>query len=418
MVRVIATHSRKFRFALLFGLAMTEMMPVALIAQAMPILMRRSGASLQAIGALSLVLLPRALKVLWAPLVDKIGAHSRFGRYRGWLLGLHTLLIVTLALGAFADIPALLTTRLTVGIAAMFWLSMLSATADTASHGLAVNLLEPEERGVGNGLQSAGMMLGSLVGGGLLVILVDEIGWKAALLIMAGCIVLPLPGVLLYQEQAVDARKHISLGEFFSFFKQSRINRWLLLLAVMALGPTTIDVVLPTLLVDRGYALAEIGLVMGVITSISGAAGGAFGGVVVKRLGRERAFYALTFLCALCLASTLLTRMAAGRALLYAGLTLPYFGVVARATLIYAMVMDRSRGHVASSDYTLQVTVVQVSGFLGLGIGGIVAEQLGTITVFVLAPLLTLVALLAAKRLLVSRDFDVSPEQDLAPPRS
>lgn len=412
---MVTTHSRAFRFALLFGLAMTEMMPVALLAQAMPILMRRSGASLQAIGLLSLVLLPRALKVLWAPLVDKLGARSRFGRYRGWLLGLHTLLIATVALGAFTDVPALLTTRQAVGIPALFWLSILSATADTASHGLAVNLLEPEERGVGNGLQTAGMMAGSLIGGGLLVMLVDEIGWKAALLIMAGCILLPMPGVLLYKERMVDAARRISLGELLSFFKRPRINRWLLLLCIMAIGPATIDVCLPTMLVDRGFALAEIGLVMGVITSASGAAGGAFGGYLVNRLGRERAFYALTILCSVCLSSTLLTRMATGRALLYAGLTLPYFGVVARASLIYAMIMDRSRGHVASTDYTLQVTVVQVSGFLGLGIGGVVAEHLGMAAVFALAPLLTLGALFAAKQLVASGDFHADPVQDLAP---
>lgn len=410
-----AMRSRAFRFSLLFGLAATEMMPVALMTQAMPILMRRSGASLQAIGILSLVLLPRALKVLWAPIVDKLGAGSRFGRYRGWLLGLHALLIITLLLGAFADVPALLTTESAVGIPALLWLTIVSATADTASHGLAVNLLAPEERGVGNGLQSSGMMLGNLVGGGLLVMLVDKVGWKPALLCMAGCILVPLPGVLLYEERPVDAQKRISPGELFSFFKRSRIHRWLALLAIMAIGPTLIDICLPTLLVDRGYSLSEIGFVMGVITSLSGAAGGAFGGLVVKRLGRERAFYALTILCSLCLASTLLTRMATSRALLYAGLTLPYFGVVARSTLIYAMVMDRSRGHVASTDFTLQVTVVQVSGFLGLGLGSVVAEHFGPVAVFILAPVLTLTALFAAKRLFGSRDFDANQAQDLAP---
>jgi MFS transporter, PAT family, beta-lactamase induction signal transducer AmpG len=411
----MTTQSRAFRFALLFGLAMTEMMPVALLAQAMPILMRRSGASLQAIGLLSLVLLPRALKLLWAPLVDKLGARSRFGRYRGWLLGLHTLLVLTVALGAFTDVPALLTTRRELGIPALFWLSMLSATADTASHGLAVNLLAPEERGVGNGLQTAGMMVGSLIGGGLLVMLVDWTGWKAALLIMAGCILLPMPGVLLYEEPTLESARHISVRELLSFFKRPRMSRWLLLLGLMAIGPATIDVCLPTLLVDRGYGLSEIGLLMGVVTSLSGAAGGAFGGLVVKRLGRERALVALTLLCSVCLASTLLTRMAADRALLYAGLTLPYFGVVSRATLLYAMIMDRSRGHVAGTDYTLQATVVQVCGFLGLGAGSVVAEQLGSTAVFALAPALTLGALFAAKQLFTSRDYDIASEQGLAP---
>ncbi|WP_156338877.1 MFS transporter [Chondromyces crocatus] len=406
----MTTSSRRFRFALLFGLAMTEMMPIALISQALPLFLRRSGASLQAIGLISLVLLPRALKVFWAPFVDRIGASSRFGRYRLWLLCLHGLLVVSLALGAFTDVEAWLTTKLTFGIPALLWLSILSATADTASHALAVNLLAPDERGSGNGVQTAGMMLGSLVGGGALVMLVEQTSWKLALLLMAGAILLPLPAVLLYQEPPLASAQHVTAREIFAFFKRPRLGRWLLFLGLMAIGPSTIDICLPSLLVDRGYALSEIGLVMGVITSLAGAAGGAFGGVLIKHLGRERAFYALTLLCSACLASTLLTRMAPGRALLYAGLALPYFGVVARAPLLYAMIMDRSRGHVASSDYTVQFTLVQISGFLGLGLGGVIAEQLGMTAAFVTAPLLTLGTLVAAKYLVAPQDFQPDPE--------
>lgn len=397
--------SRSFRYALLFALAMTEMMPVALLAQALPVLLRRSGASLATIGLLSFVLMPRALKVLWAPLVDKLGSRSLLGRYRGWLLLTHPILLVSLVLGAYTDVPTLLIHNRAVGLPALIWLMVISATADTASHGLAVNLLAAEERGVGNGVQTAGMMIGNLVGGGLLVILVDRFGWRPALLTMAGCVLLPIPGVLLYREPLPLGPRQVSLKEIAALFVQPRIGRWLGLLALLTIGPAMIDVCLQTLLVDRGFALSEIGLAMGIIAGLAGAIGGAFGGLTVKRFGRERSFYGLTVLCSLCLASVLLTRMATARAVLYVGLAIPIFGVVARATLIYAMVMDRSRGHVASTDYTVQVSVVQVAGFAGLGLGGLVAGQLGTTAVFVLAPLVTMSALLAARRLFGHSDF-------------
>lgn len=384
---------------------MTEMMPVALVSQALPILLRRSGASLQTIGLLSMVLLPRALKVFWAPVVDKIGARSRAGRYRGWLLLTHPLLLLTLALGAFTDVPGLLLHNPTLGVPALLWLTIISATADTAAHGLAVNLLPADERGGGNGVQTAGMMVGSLLGGGLVVLLVERVGWAAALLFMAGSVLLPLPGVLLYREPAIEGAQHVELAEVLALFKRPRIGRWLALLAAMTIGPAMIDVCLQTLLVDRGFALAEIGFVMGIIASVSGMLGGAFGGMLTSRVGRERAFYGLTLLCSACLASVLLTRVATGRALLYLGLSLPFFGVVARATLIYAMVMDRSRGRVASTDYTVQVSVVQVAGFVGLGLGGLVAERLGPTAVFALAPIVTLSALLAAGSLFGRSDF-------------
>src|SRR5688572_28955099 len=61
------TRSRTFRYALLFVLGMTEVMPPALVVTALPAVMRRNGASLEELGLLSLAMIPWGLKALWAP---------------------------------------------------------------------------------------------------------------------------------------------------------------------------------------------------------------------------------------------------------------------------------------------------------------------------------------------------------------
>ena len=188
---------------------MTEMLPVALLSTAMPVLLRRSGASMKQMGILSLIMFSLGDQGAVGTASSTNGARAHgFGRYRAWLFVTHPLLLITLLLGAFVDIPSLFIGSQAVGLPALLWLSFISATADTASHGLAVNLLSAEERGMGNGIQSAGMMVGSVIGGGLMVMLVGRLGWQMTLFSMAALILLPLFGVALYQRAPLDNAAH------------------------------------------------------------------------------------------------------------------------------------------------------------------------------------------------------------------
>ena len=69
--------------------------------------------------------------------------------------------------------------------------NLLAATQDIATDGLAVSLLSESERGLGNGVQVAGYRVGMIIGGGVLLILFDHLGWSgvfgsmAALLLLA-----------------------------------------------------------------------------------------------------------------------------------------------------------------------------------------------------------------------------------------
>lgn len=405
------SSTRGFRYALLFALAMTEMLPVALLSTAMPVLLRRSGASMKQMGILSLIMFPWAIKALWAPLVDKWGARSRFGRYRAWLFVTHPLLLITLLLGAFVDIPSLFIGSQAVGLPALLWLSFISATADTASHGLAVNLLSAEERGMGNGIQSAGMMVGSVIGGGLMVMLVGRLGWQMTLFSMAALILLPLFGVALYQEPPLTTQRTVTLRETLALFGRPRIWSYLGVLVVISSVPTMAWVPFQAAFVDRGLDLTEIGLLIGIVGSTAGALGGILGGVTVAQLGRQRAFYALNILGVFCLAITalLLTHAAPSRAMLHAAIIADSFGLAARGTIMCVMMMDRSRGHLASTDYTVQYSLTQFCGFLGMGVGGYIADRIGGTPILLSVPVFMLGVIVISPWVLRREDFQATP---------
>ena len=143
------------RFTLLGTLYFAQGLPFGFFVQALPVLLRAAGVSLSAIGFSGLLVLPWALKFLWAPVIDRRW-WPRLGRRRSWILAMQlagTVVLAAIAVVPGADaLPALMT--------AMFVLNLIAATQDIATDGLAVELLPPGERGFANGLQVAGYRVG------------------------------------------------------------------------------------------------------------------------------------------------------------------------------------------------------------------------------------------------------------------
>ena len=86
------------KLGLLASLYVCQGLPFGFFTQALPVLLRKQGVSLEAIGLSSLLALPWALKFVWAPLVDRYfwpgvgrrpGLRPRLARRRVvWRLGL------------------------------------------------------------------------------------------------------------------------------------------------------------------------------------------------------------------------------------------------------------------------------------------------------------------------------------------
>lgn len=407
-----AVTSRSFRLALIFALSVTESISLGLLVTGLPVLLRRRGASMSEMSVLSMLMLPWAFKMLWAPFVDKLGARSRFGRYRAWIVATHLLLCLTLAAMAVADVPGLLMQQSALAMAALVWLSLVSATADTATLGLIVNMLPGQERGIANGIQNAGALVGLMVGSGIVVMLVDWLGWSGAMLSMAGLVLVPLLGIALHQERPLDPHRAVTLHELLGFVRQPRIWRWIAILVALWSFPSATLVPFTALLSDRNLSLSELGFLSGVAGNGAGAICGALGGVAVARYGRQRAFYALGFLTvvSMVLSLILITRPASTPVLSYLAVIINTGGVAPGVTMLFVMMMDRSRHHLAGSDYSIQFSLMQLGGLLATGAGGFLADRMGSTLVFILMPMLTLGVLVASKRALDGRDFQPSHE--------
>src|SRR5262249_10870370 len=129
------------KLGLLCALYFSQGLPFGFFTQALPVLLRKQGLSLGEVGLSSLLAMPWALKFAWAPLVDR-WFHPGVGRRRSWILP--TQLLSASVLVACAARPPGPDLRPLLG--AVFAVNLLAATQDIATDGLAVDLLDPEER--------------------------------------------------------------------------------------------------------------------------------------------------------------------------------------------------------------------------------------------------------------------------------
>ena len=364
------------KFALLASLYLAQGLPFGFFTQALPVLLRERGLSLAAIGASGLLFLPWGLKFLWAPLVDHTGSRKT------WIL---TLQLMTLA-GALVLSQANLETSLLPIFAALLLFNLLAATQDVATDGLAVRLLGPAERGLGNGIQVGAYRIGMILGGGALLWLFAQAGWSAMFLGMAGILLLTCVPVLFLRADTLpagSARVRHDGGMALLMGWGRRLRRpgvlgFIALICAYKFGDAMASSLVGPFMHDVGLSKTEIAWIKGTIGSVMGLSGAALGGWLAWRLGRRSALIG----CGVMQTASLLLYVACAlqpdaRTLLYVATTVEHlFGGMATVAL-FTLMMDASDPEHAGTDYTLLAcAVVLASGLAGVA-AGVLGDTLG-----------------------------------------
>lgn len=345
--------------------------------------------SLANIGLLSFLSLPWMLKVVWSPFIDRYGK-TRTRHYKNWIVVMQGLSVLSIFLCSLLD----LNTHLQLSIVGMALSITCAATQDIATDALAVNILSPGERGLGNGVQNAGGYMGGILGGGLLLMLLDEWGWQNSLMVLGTGLLLLLLPIAFYKEQIRVTPHQPSFDGrgLLNFFRQPGMGQWVILLLIYTMGVTISNTMFRPFLVDLGLSLAEIGILYGIVGYSAGIVGSLIGGVAVKALGRQRSL--LLFSTAIVVATALFilpTLGMTGQLMLYTaaiGLQLSYSMAY---TVLSTIMMDKSRPAMAGFDYTLQVTLVFIGSLLAGGLSGYMVEAIGYRNTFIVSTVISLV---------------------------
>lgn len=364
------------KLGLLTSLYFSQGLPYGFFTQALPVLLRTQGLSLPAIGLTNLLALPWALKFLWAPWMDRHGS-ARLGRRRGYILPTQLLsaaLLLGLGLpGGSVSMPVLL--------GAVLLTNLLAATQDVATDGLAVELLAPAERGLGNGIQVAGYRVGTILGGGLMLIVFDAWGWRPTLMGMGAMLLVATVPVVFFREPpspAPEAPTGWLREAVRHWVHRPGTGAWLGLILLFKAGEYLATGMLRTFLVDMGLGLSQVGWMLGLVGFSMSLVGAMVGGALVHRMGSRGA---LVLFSALQAGAVGLYSLAAMSHATLSGLALvcgvEHLASGMATAALFTVMMDFCRPGHEGADYTLQASLFVIASGAAAALSGFSAQRLG-----------------------------------------
>ncbi len=279
----MAVSARLRRLAWVGLFSAGEGLPFGIFKDLVPVWLRAAGVSLPAIGGLSALAAPWSLKVLWSPLVDRLGTR------RAWILGCLVGAAGALGLAALAGLASPWTLAALLGA-----FTVLAATSDVAVDAWTIGIVPEGEEGPANAVRVAFYRVAMLLAGGLGVALAGAAGWRPVLvglaLVLAAIGLASLLAPPLPFEAAGGERPSLLAGVAHWMARPGAVPLALLVLLYKwpdaALGP-----MVRTFWVDSGLGLGEIGLVASPLGLAATIAGAGLGGWLVARLGILRGLF-------------------------------------------------------------------------------------------------------------------------------
>ncbi len=284
------------RMLLMFALGFGSGLPLLLTGSTLLAWLVGIGVPTAELGLFSLCSMPYSLKLLWAPLLDRVAPLPRLGRRRGWMLGTQLLLVGAIAALGGAD-PARQPLT-TAGLALL--VATLSATQDIAVDAYRTDLLSPEQAAAGTAAFVFGYRMAMVVAGALALRLFDALhaDFRRVYFIMAAALLPALLATLLAPTepppigapQAVGFARMV-LDPLRDFFQRPSAPLILLFVMLYRLSDTLATALITPFLLQVGYTntqVADATKLFGLLASILGAL---LGGAVVLRVGLLRSLY-------------------------------------------------------------------------------------------------------------------------------
>lgn len=392
---------------LVIMLYLAHALPLYFFNVALPAILRQQGMDLRWIGMLSLLYLPWAFKFLWAPLVDRY-FWPRLGRRRSWLIFTQLAVIAGLLLLAAMRIdyglwPFVLTA---------LWISTMAATQDIAIDGYAVEVYPATHYSLASTMQSAGIALGSMLGGAGTLWLYQQYSWQVALLSLTGLIAITTLSVFFMKE--TNDGQQLAIGgsdnQFLEKYKPSlrrvfarpEIRRLLLVIVVYRLVESPAMAMLNPMLVDAKWSLTQIGLLFSVVGAAVGLLAAVAAGWLVKRQGSMRWLLGAGWLRSVVYSGVAIGLLSG--AMGFWGYAIAVVSILAvrylAMTALYTYFMEHCSKQQAGTDFTVLVCFELLVFFLGAALSGFMAKALGYGNLFAVLSVVSIISVILSHMLM------------------
>lgn len=357
----------------------------------LPAVLRSAGLPLDQIGLLYLTVLPWTLKFLWSPHIERYRLPP-IGKNRSRVIVGSGISVCAIGLAVLAFTGP---TPVSIAIAILSVIALVTATVDIACDGYAVETLAEEHHGWGNAAQVGGSYLGSAIGAGLFLVLVERSGWTNATLVMSGLVILLALPFLFGPASKTSIQTRDHLPSIRNALKRPQVRTGLVVAAVYVAAQKWGLSMLGPFLVDYGFDLATIGALNGVGSMVVGFAGALLGGTLVRLYGASRVLLMAIFVqtALLCVFASLSVHRDISQWIVMTVAVASSSGIMSIGFVaLYACFMGWSDPRQAGVDFTLfqcMDGIVSMAGGLG---AGAIAERFGYQASFGLAAVVSVLA--------------------------
>ena len=356
-------------------------LPLYFLIQLVPAWLRSEGVGLTEIGLFALVGFPYNWKFVWAPLMDRY-VPPFLGRRRGWMLITQIGLIISIAALGFID-PVFSVGLVAYGAAAV---AFCSDSQDVVLDAYRRELLHDDELGLGNAIHVQAYRLAGLVPGSIGVILGDYLPWSTVFIVMAGFMMIAVVATI-WIDEAVDASvAPLSLRAAVVEPFREFVNRkgWasalylLLFLFLYKLGDNMATALSSPFYLDLGFTLTEIGTIAKTASLTAAIIGGLAGGVIMIRLGINRALWLFGVVQVLSiLGFAALAEIGPNRMALAGVIVFEYLGVGLGTAAFTAFIARATMPAYAATQFALFTALAALPRTFANATTGIIVESVG-----------------------------------------
>lgn len=364
---------------LFVSLYITEYVGTGFLTIALALILRKDGMELNQLSLIPLMMLPIGLKILWAPIVDKY-LKGRLSHYRNWLIISLSFMLICLMNIAFLD-PI---KQFYIILPIIFIFSIMTATQELAISGLACNIFLAEQRYLISSIKTSGSMIGNILGGGVILLLYAYIGWMWCLLLITVLVGFTLIQLFFFEEYRYSQNQPIAESNDPQYWKnlitiwKGKIN-WLIILILMPFSFLPAYNLLSPILVDDGWALPDIAILLKVFGSIVSLVAVVLISIILKRLTRKQSLVYSLLCHAFCLLSFIPISLGYVNVFsVYLACFLYFFSLPLMSIAITAIIMDNSDSSQArSTAWNAQLAPSYFCGFAVISLSYYLAQNFG-----------------------------------------
>ena len=376
----------------------TSGLPLYLLIQLVPAWLRAEGVGLAEIGFFALIGFPYTWKFLWAPVMDRFTLPF-LGHRRGWMLVSQVALLLSIAaMGFFKPDLSLWTIAYLAAAVAFF-----SASQDIVLDAYRRELLPDVELGLGNAIHVQTYRLAGLVPGSLALILSDHLPWHSVFMFVAlfmgvGIILTLVIDEAIAEPSPPKTMRSAIIEPFREFIGRKGLRAaalTLVFLFLYKLGDNMATALQTPFFIDMGFSRTAIGSVAKFAALIAAIVGGLFGGIVMIKLGINRALWIFGVVQVVSiLGFALLSVVGTNLWMLGAANGFEYLGVGLGTAAFVAFMARETNPAFAATQFALFTALTAVPRTLANAVTGVIVENVGWTNFFLLCTVLAIPGML------------------------